>query len=87
MSPEELHMQCVFDAVARHITASELYMFRLAYRRMMRCMGWTSAKAFLWLETKNPMLGGVAPVYMIVVGRVMKLIAFINTQLDEGPDV
>lgn len=36
------------------------------------------AMVILWLETKNPLLGGVAPLDMIKVGRGHKLVAFIN---------
>lgn len=35
------------------------------------------AKVAIWLDTKNPLLGGVKPLDMIAVGRGHKLVAFI----------
>ncbi len=36
-------------------------------------------KIDLWLRTKNPNLGDIAPLYMIAIGRAKKLLAFIES--------
>jgi hypothetical protein len=41
-------------------------------------------KANVWFKTKNPLLGDVSPYWMIYVGRIDKLLAFIETQLSEN---
>ena len=41
-------------------------------------------KTNLWFETPNPNLGNVTPNFMIKVGRIEKLRAFIENQLDEN---
>lgn len=35
-------------------------------------------KVKLWLETDNPMLGGVSPNHMIAIGRAEKLAKFVE---------
>lgn len=40
------------------------------------------AMVILWLETKNPLLGGVVPLDMIKVGRGHNLVAFITSCLE-----
>lgn len=39
-------------------------------------------KANLWFKTKNPALGDVSPYWMIYVGRIDKLLKFIESQLE-----
>ncbi len=38
-------------------------------------------KAIMWLDTENPLLGGVTPRSMIYVGRTQKLLSFMHQQL------
>jgi len=38
----------------------------------------------VWMMTKNPMLGNVSPIDMLLVGRKKKLVQFIKTQLSEN---
>lgn len=42
------------------------------------------AKTKLWFETPNPLLGDIAPNFMIEVGRSAKLLKFILNLLDEN---
>lgn len=42
------------------------------------------AKARLWMQTPNPMLGDVSPVDMIVAGRYWKLNRFVTYALAES---
>jgi hypothetical protein len=42
------------------------------------------AKTRLWLITKNPMLGNVAPAHLIASGRADRLMRFIETSLREN---
>ena len=42
------------------------------------------AKSEIWMQTLNPLLGGVSPIYMLEVGRFDKLQTFIYTQLSEN---
>lgn len=46
--------------------------------------GWDRTKVSLWFKVKNPMLGNVAPAFMIAMGRGDKLISWIRTQIEEG---
>jgi len=41
-------------------------------------------KAELWMETDNPLLGGMTPWEMIVVGRGRSLLDFIRHSLSEN---
>ncbi len=47
-------------------------------------MQWDIEKTLTWLETENPLLGGVTPVYMIKIGRIHKLIKFIKSLIEEN---
>lgn len=46
------------------------------------------AKTDLWFSSENPLLGGISPNQMIMVGRVRKLAMFVEQQLAEnqGPE-
>ena len=37
-----------------------------------------------WMQAKNPMLGNVTPIDMLLVGRKNKLVKFIKCQLEEN---
>jgi len=41
-------------------------------------------KVTAWLNTENPLLGGVSPLYMLENGKEEKLLKFIETQLGEN---
>jgi len=41
-------------------------------------------KTKLWFETPNPQLGGIAPSDMIKLGRTRKLLAFVQTAVQEN---
>lgn len=41
-------------------------------------------KIELWLDTKNPLLGGLSPMEMVHVGREEKLLEFVKTSLAEN---
>ena len=43
-----------------------------------------SEKTKLWFATPNPLLGNIPPVDMIKMGRERKLLAFVQTALDEN---
>ena len=43
-----------------------------------------TAKASAWMITKNPLLGGVSPKYLIDVGRFEKLRSFVINSIDEN---
>lgn len=40
--------------------------------------------AHAWMQCKNPLLGGVTPIDMLIVGRKKKLIQFIKNSLSEN---
>ena len=40
-------------------------------------------KSAVWMECENPLLGGISPKAMINLGRYVKLMDFIYTQLRE----
>ena len=41
-------------------------------------------KAELWMNSENPLLGGVTPEFMIKVGKSDRLLKFVKTCLDEN---
>lgn len=41
-------------------------------------------KAELWFKTQNPLLGGISPEKMIVLGRRDRLLRFVRDQLAEN---
>jgi hypothetical protein len=46
--------------------------------------GGDRTKTSLWFSTPNPQLGNVAPLDMIRIGRVRKLLSFVQTALGEN---
>lgn len=42
------------------------------------------AKVDAWWKTPNPMLGGVSPVVLTMMGREDKLYQFVTTAIEEG---
>lgn len=55
-----------------------------AYDLVCLFFGEDEAKATLWWQTPNPMLGGVSPQSMVLAGRTRKLLKFIRTALEEN---
>lgn len=43
-----------------------------------------ATKTQLWFSTPNPQLGNITPLDMIKIGRVRKLLTFVQTALDEN---
>ena len=41
-------------------------------------------KAVLWMKTKNPLLGGAAPIWMVKCGRGEKLLKFVKEALRDN---
>lgn len=46
-------------------------------------MGWGPLKALTWFNMNNPMLGGVSPRHMVLVGRYSKLRKWMMQQFEE----
>lgn len=42
------------------------------------------SKTQLWFSTPNPQLGNITPLDMIKIGRVRKLLSFVQTALDQN---
>lgn len=42
---------------------------RAIYERVKEMTGWREVKVRLWFQTPNPLLGGVAPEFMIMAGE------------------
>lgn len=55
-----------------------------SFDRISEHMGWGEEKTSIWFETENPLLGGVAPSYFLVTGRIPKLLKFINNLIEEN---
>jgi len=51
---------------------------RSIHDRVQALMGWKNVKVNLWFNTKNPLLGDVSPVEMIMAGRTERLERFIT---------
>lgn len=58
-------------------------LFEACVALIMVQMKWDKKQAFHWMITDNPNLGGCAPQLLIVRGRSHKLLAFIETAIDE----
>ncbi len=43
-----------------------------------------SDKAVLWMKTPNPMLGGITPWDMVILGKSAKLLAIVRAELKEN---
>jgi len=41
-------------------------------------------KTFLWFNTINPLLGGIKPIEMIMLGRCDKLLKFISSSIEDN---
>lgn len=54
--------------------------------RITKSMAWDEGKTVTWFETENPLLGGVSPVYMVKIGRIHKLVKFVDSCLSENAD-
>ncbi len=53
-------------------------------RSVCEFFDWDMAKVDAWWKTPNPMLGGVSPVVMTMMGREQKLYEFVTTAIEEG---
>lgn len=53
----------------------------------LHCFFSDVGKIILWLNTKNPCMGEVAPIDMINAGRGKKLLKWVNEQLDSNKPV
>lgn len=51
---------------------------------VMDHMKWDIKKADQWMALKNPLLGGISPLWMIVRGRGHKVKSFILAAIDEN---
>lgn len=48
------------------------------HARIMKLMNWTEEKSWQWVGTENPLLGYVSPVEMILLGKLSKVIEFVD---------
>ena len=55
-------------------------MYTIDTTHVMKCFGEDINKARGWFNTPNPLLGGVSPLDMIILGRGEKLEKFIKMQ-------
>lgn len=44
--------------------------------------GWNNDKCDLWLSTRNPHLGNIQPIVLIILGKEEKLVEFIKANLE-----
>lgn len=54
------------------------------YGKVMAFFQGDQAKTEAWFKTANPLLGGASPVDMIKLGRLVKLVRFVETSLAEN---
>jgi len=54
------------------------------FQKVALHMGWTADKTATWFKTQNPLLGGMSPLGMFLLGRLHKLEAFIETSIEEN---
>ena len=72
MSDISLEGRDIFIAMHEH-----KYQYQWCLKRVTQLLG-TKSKAYMWMITKNPLLGEVAPVTMIANGRWHRLEYFIK---------
>lgn len=53
-------------------------------QKIMEALNWDLEKTLLWFNTRNPLLGGLTPDFILNSGREEKLIKFITISLDEN---
>ena len=53
-------------------------------RLVLEFFGGDVAKCSLWFASPNPLLGGIAPDDMLVMGREVKLLRIIKGQLEDN---
>jgi hypothetical protein len=58
--------------------------FARLFARVKALMKWDDAKADLWFNTENPLLGGCTPDHLIQIGRAHKLEQFIKAAEEEN---
>ena len=56
----------------------------MARNLIIGATGWKRDKVNLWFKTRNPLLGNMAPIFMIATGRGAKLIDWIEFQIQEN---
>lgn len=54
---------------------------KIGFSLVLKFFGGDINKAYKWWHTDNPMLGNVAPVLMVDLGRETKLLKFIKQQI------
>jgi len=54
------------------------------FQKVKDHMDWDDDKTNVWFATKNPLLGEVSPMDMMIMGRVGKLEKFIDNLVEEG---
>jgi hypothetical protein len=78
MMPSHSDFAVIPDELAFEVCQREHRdMYDECIKRVQWIMGWMPSKATEWMAAKNPMLGGVSPVSMIVHGRGIRLDRFI----------
>jgi hypothetical protein len=53
-------------------------------RLVLEFFGGNEKKTDLWLKSSNPLLGGISPEKMIVLGREVRLLRFVQSQLADN---
>lgn len=51
---------------------------------VMTHMGWDMDHTLTWMNMENPLLGGVSPMQMVLMGRSSKLLSFVQACIDES---
>lgn len=53
-------------------------------KKVQKHMNWSKAKSLNWYKTDNPMLGGISPARMWIIGRGEKLEKVIDFMISEN---
>jgi len=65
------------SAIVMDVMREEITKYLLEYFKQDK------QKVHAWLMTKNPLLGNVAPIEMIMLGREKKLLEFIKDAIEQ----
>jgi hypothetical protein len=73
--------------VPQYISKNDIPELLIAHGHVLKFFEGDTKKALLWFATPNPMLGDITPTDMATMGRVKKLLKFVETAVNENKGV
>jgi len=69
---------------AYRIKPIDVKALRIMWNKIKKTMEWEDEKISLWMESENPLLGGLTPVHLISINRIHKLAKFVTICVEEN---